>query len=52
MRRVAKLEWDAKRKDEKQQAAAYRVTASSTYGCSLEHMGLQPRAHGVTASST
>ena len=32
--------------------ATHRVAASSVWGCSLERVGLQPRACGVAASRT
>ena len=38
--------------DEHRRAWIRRVAASSTCGCSLEYKGLQPRVHGVAASST
>ena len=31
---------------------SHRVAAYATYGCSLDHIGLQPRAHTVAASNT
>ena len=34
------------------QAAPHTVAASSTYGCSLHHIRLQPSLHTVAASST
>ena len=33
-------------------AFKHRVAASSTWGCGLQHIGLQPPAHRVAAFST